>query len=106
MWGQQWGNIYELVAPESAESGLDETKLLKDNAYDAVKMVKVAEEFFTSMGFEPLPETFWSRSLITKPTFKRFTTSWVIISINVLIKTSQLFIVTARMTASMKRLVI
>ena len=67
MWGQQWGNIYELIAPENAEAGVDETKLLEDNKYDAVKMVEVAEEFFTSMGFEPLPETFWKRSLITKP---------------------------------------
>ena len=30
-------------------------------------MVKYGERFFTSLGFEPLPETFWERSLFTKP---------------------------------------
>ena len=67
MWGQQWGNIYDLVAPENAEAGVNTTKLLEENNYSALKMVEVAEQFFTSMGFEDLPETFWKRSLITKP---------------------------------------
>jgi peptidyl-dipeptidase A len=30
-------------------------------------MVRIAERFFTSLGFAPLPETFWTRSLFTKP---------------------------------------
>jgi peptidyl-dipeptidase A len=30
-------------------------------------MVETGERFFTSLGFEPLPETFWERSLFTKP---------------------------------------
>ena len=67
MWGQSWGNIYDLVAPEGGGDGVDVTKLLEDAGYDQVKMVEVGEAFFTSMGFEPLPETFWERSLITKP---------------------------------------
>jgi len=67
MWGQAWGNIYDVVKPAKAAEGVDLTKLLEDADYDAIKMVKTGEEFFTSMGFEPLPETFWQRSLITKP---------------------------------------
>jgi len=67
MWGQSWGNIYEMVAPENAAEGVDVTALLKENGYDAKKMVETAEIFFTSLGFEPLPDTFWERSLITKP---------------------------------------
>ena len=67
MWGQSWGNIYDDVAPESGGKGVDVTKLLVDAGYDAKKMVEVAEQFFTSMGFEELPQTFWERSLITKP---------------------------------------
>ena len=67
MWGQSWGNIYDMVAPEGAAKGVDVTKLLKENDYDELKMVKTAEQFFTSMGFDPLPETFYERSLITKP---------------------------------------
>jgi peptidyl-dipeptidase A len=30
-------------------------------------MVRIGEGFFSSLGFEPLPETFWQRSLFTKP---------------------------------------
>ena len=67
MWGQAWGNIYDVVKPAKAAEGVDLDKLLKDADYDALKMVKTGEAFFTSMGFDPLPETFWERSLITKP---------------------------------------
>jgi peptidyl-dipeptidase A len=67
MWAQGWGNIYDLVAPENSDPGYDVTKLLADKGYDELKMVKGAEGFFTSLGFAPLPETFWSRSLFVKP---------------------------------------
>jgi len=67
MWAQTWGNIYDQVAPENADPGYDVTKQLAAHNYDEIKMVKGAEKFFTSLGFEPLPETFWQRSLFTKP---------------------------------------
>ena len=67
MWAQTWGNVYDLVAPENADPGYDVTELLAKHNYDELTMVKGAEKFFTSMGFEPLPETFYERSLFTKP---------------------------------------
>ncbi|MFQ5564458.1 MAG: M2 family metallopeptidase [Parvularculaceae bacterium] len=67
MWAQSWGNIYDLVAPEDADPGYDLTELLKSNGYDPLKMVKTGEAFFSSLGFEPLPDTFWERSQVTKP---------------------------------------
>jgi len=67
MWAQAWGNIYDVVTPENADPGYDVTELLAKNNYDELKMVKGAETFFTSMGFEPLPETFYERSLFIKP---------------------------------------
>ena len=67
MWAQSWGNIYDLVAPENADPGYDVTQQLAAHNYDEIKMVKGAEGFFTSLGFEALPETFWQRSLFTKP---------------------------------------
>jgi len=67
MWAQSWGNIYDLVAPKNADPGYDLTQQLAANDYDEIKMVKGAENFFTSLGFEALPETFWQRSLFTKP---------------------------------------
>ncbi|MEH6826502.1 MAG: M2 family metallopeptidase [Parasphingorhabdus sp.] len=68
MWAQEWGNIYDIVAPAGAgDIGFDTTELLTAKDYDAMKMVKAGEGFFSSLGFAPLPETFWQRSLFTKP---------------------------------------
>ena len=67
MWAQEWGAIYPLVAPAGADPGIDLTKLLGAAKYDARRMVKTGEAFYTSLGFAPLPETFWERSLIVKP---------------------------------------
>jgi len=67
MWAQSWGNVYDLVKPEGDAPTVDITKLLAKAEYDEIKMVKTGENFFTSLGFDPLPETFWERSLFTKP---------------------------------------
>ncbi len=68
MWAQEWGNIYPLVAPEGAgDIGYDLTELIEQKDLDEVEMVRVGEQFFSSLGFEPLPETFWQRSQFTKP---------------------------------------
>jgi peptidyl-dipeptidase A len=68
MWAQEWGNIYDIVAPKGAgDLGFDTGELLKEKGYDPVKMVKTGEGFYSSVGFAPLPETFWTRSQITKP---------------------------------------
>src|SRR3546814_4617408 len=68
MWAQEWGNIYDVVAPPgSGDLGYDVTDLLVTNKYDPLKMVKTGEGFFSSLGFAPLPETFWQRSQITRP---------------------------------------
>src|SRR5690606_38481208 len=68
MWSQQWGNIYDVVAPDTqGASGYDMTKLLVDAGYDATKMVETGERFYTSMGLAALPQTFWERSMITRP---------------------------------------
>ena len=67
MWAQSWGNVYDQVAPQDADPGYDVTELLAKHNYDEVKMVKQAESFFTSLGFEALPDTFWERSLFVQP---------------------------------------
>ena len=68
MWAQEWGNIYDVVAPKGAgDLGYDVGELLVAKQYDPVKMVKQGETFYSSLGFAPLPETFWTRSQIVKP---------------------------------------
>lgn len=68
MWAQEWGNIYPLVAPEgSGDLGYDIGELLKAKGEKPIDMVKAGENFYSSLGFAPLPDTFWKRSLFTKP---------------------------------------
>ena len=67
LWAQEWENIYPLVAPQNADPGYDLTQILKSRNTDAKQMVRYGEYFFTSLGFEPLPETFWRRSQFVKP---------------------------------------
>jgi peptidyl-dipeptidase A len=67
MWAQEWDNIYPLLAPANADPGYDLTALLKKRNTDWKQMVKYGENFFTSLGFAPLPATFWERSLFLRP---------------------------------------
>ncbi|MDP2765231.1 MAG: M2 family metallopeptidase, partial [Brevundimonas sp.] len=68
MWSQQWGNIYDVVAPaEGGASSYDMTERLVASGYDARKMVETGEGFYVSMGLPALPQTFWERSQITRP---------------------------------------
>ncbi len=67
MWAQDWSNVYSLVAPGSADPGYDLTERLRAKGTDALGMVKYGEGFFTSLGFAPLPQTFFERSLFVQP---------------------------------------
>jgi peptidyl-dipeptidase A len=67
MWAQSWSNVYDLVAPPESDPGYDLTERLREEGYDALEMVRTAERFFSSLGFERLPETFWDRSMFTQP---------------------------------------
>jgi peptidyl-dipeptidase A len=67
MWAQEWSNVYDLVVPYPHEPSLDVGKKLVADHWDAQKMVRQGERFFTALGFDPLPKTFWERSLFTRP---------------------------------------
>ena len=67
MWAQSWLNVSDLVAPETSADGFDLGANLRAAGLEARDMVRTGEAFFTSLGFDPLPDTFWERSLFTKP---------------------------------------
>ncbi|TLM78370.1 M2 family metallopeptidase [Microbulbifer harenosus] len=67
MWAQEWGNIYDIVKDDDMEAPYDLTQLVVDSGMSEQDMVKVGEKFFTSLGFKPLPETFWERSQFVQP---------------------------------------
>ncbi len=67
MWAQRWNNIYDLLEPYPGVSNLDVTASLEKQDYDAERMVRSAESFYTSLGFPKLPESFWQQSMLTRP---------------------------------------
>lgn len=98
MWAQEWGNIYDVVAPTdpklsqfkpvdlqgalerqiaerdpgAAAAFAKGTDLSSDKGHAAQlaagkDMVHYGESFFTSLGFKPLPPTFWERSQFVHP---------------------------------------
>jgi peptidyl-dipeptidase A len=98
MWAQEWGNIYDIVAPTdpklsqfkpvdlelalkkqiaekdpaAAPAFAAGTDLTSDKGHAASlaagkAMVHYGEDFFKSLGFPPLPATFWERSQFVHP---------------------------------------
>lgn len=67
MWAQSWAALADVASVSDAGPAYDLTQLLVDADYDQIRMVETAETFFTSLGMEELPDTFWERSLITQP---------------------------------------
>jgi peptidyl-dipeptidase A len=66
-WAQAWGNIFPILGLPQNSGGYDLTELLRAKNLDATGMVKYGENFYKSLGFAPLPQTFWERSLFVKP---------------------------------------
>jgi len=67
MWAQGWSNVYPLLKPQTGDRGYDLTEILKARKTEPKQMVRYGESFFTSLGFEPLPATFWERSMFVEP---------------------------------------
>ena len=67
IWAQDWSNVFDLVAAGSADPGYSLSDILARRRTSATDMVRIGERFYSSLGFEPLPETFWQRSLFLKP---------------------------------------
>lgn len=67
MWGQEWGNIYDLVAPPAAPAAYDVGEILQQRKTTAKQIVQYGEGFFQSLGLQILPDTFWQRPMLTRP---------------------------------------
>ncbi len=67
IWAQDWSNVYPLVAPPNADAGFSLADILKKRNVPPLDMVRAGERFYTSLGFAPLPQTFWERSLFVRP---------------------------------------
>ncbi|XP_076456252.1 uncharacterized protein LOC143290570 isoform X2 [Babylonia areolata] len=67
MWAQKWNNIYDLVMPYSNRTAIDITATMRSQNYTVEGMFRTAEAFFSSLGFEPLMDSFWNGSILEKP---------------------------------------
>jgi peptidyl-dipeptidase A len=68
MWAQQWNRVFDdLLKPYPNASIETADKQLQAQKWDAVRMTKSAETFYTSIGFPALPQPFWERSMLTRP---------------------------------------
>ena len=67
IWAQDWTNIYPLEAPKNADPGFSLTDILRNKKLSYLDMARTGERFYTSLGFAPLPKTFWERSLLVRP---------------------------------------
>jgi len=67
MWAQSWDATIPLLGLPPGGSDIDLTSILIRRGQTPLEMVRTAERFFTSLGFEPLPATFWERSMFVRP---------------------------------------
>ncbi|XP_051859054.1 angiotensin-converting enzyme-like [Drosophila albomicans] len=68
MWAQKWSNIASLVTPFPDKPLVDVTSEMINQGYTPLKMFQMADDFFTSMNLTKLPQPFWDKSIIEKPT--------------------------------------
>jgi peptidyl-dipeptidase A len=67
MWAQEWGNIYDVVAPPASPLPYNLDTILKARNTDPKQLVQFGEGFYKSLGFDALPDTFWQRSMLSHP---------------------------------------
>ncbi|NXU41431.1 ACE enzyme, partial [Drymodes brunneopygia] len=67
MWAQSWSNIFDLVIPFPDATKVDATPAMKEQGWTPKRMFEESDRFFTSLGLIPMPQEFWDKSMIEKP---------------------------------------
>ncbi|KAM8890453.1 LOW QUALITY PROTEIN: angiotensin-converting enzyme [Synchiropus picturatus] len=67
MWAQTWSGIMDLVMPYPDATQVDATPAMVAQGWNATRMFQESDTFFTSLGLLPMPEEFWEKSMIEKP---------------------------------------
>lgn len=67
-WSQDWSNIYaDILIPFPDTPAVEMTPELIRQNYTVERMHRLGESFYTSLGYDALPESFWSKSMLSKP---------------------------------------
>lgn len=67
MWAQQWGGIIDLLTPYPRAASINVTDALLKANFTVPSMFRTAEEFYTSIGLEPMTNDFWNKSVVVRP---------------------------------------
>ena len=67
MWGRFWSGLNDIAQPYPGKTSVDPTPALQKQNYTVRKMFEMGNDFFVSMGLQPVPETFFNLSLLEKP---------------------------------------
>ncbi|XP_019379146.1 PREDICTED: angiotensin-converting enzyme isoform X3 [Gavialis gangeticus] len=67
MWAQSWSAIFDLVTPFPSATKVDATPAMKSQNWTPKRMFQESDNFFTSLGLIPMPQEFWNKSMIEKP---------------------------------------
>ncbi|XP_057374872.1 angiotensin-converting enzyme-like [Daphnia carinata] len=68
MWAQNWEPLLPRLMPNASLLGGEEaTQVLRRRYSSFTQLVEVAQDFFLSLGFPPLPKNFWTRSQFVRP---------------------------------------
>uniref|UniRef100_A0A6E8W0T4 Angiotensin-converting enzyme n=1 Tax=Anopheles coluzzii TaxID=1518534 RepID=A0A6E8W0T4_ANOCL len=68
LWAQTWDNIADFTTPFPEKKLLDVTDEMIRQGYTPIKMFQMGDDFFTSLNMTKLPQTFWEKSILEKPT--------------------------------------
>uniref|UniRef100_A0A8D3AI04 Angiotensin-converting enzyme n=1 Tax=Scophthalmus maximus TaxID=52904 RepID=A0A8D3AI04_SCOMX len=67
MWAQTWSGIMDLAMPYPHATQVDATPAMVEQGWNAIKMFQESDKFFTSLGLLPMPQEFWNKSMLEKP---------------------------------------
>ncbi|HYB78757.1 MAG TPA: M2 family metallopeptidase [Thermoplasmata archaeon] len=67
MWAQSWDGVLPLLALPPGATDIDLTPILVRKGISPTEIVRTAERFFMSLGFDRLPDSFWERSMFVRP---------------------------------------
>ena len=67
MWAQDWTDLFQLLVPDTSAEAIDITKLLKNAGKNEMDLYHMADDFFQSLGMEPMTTDFWDKSILIKP---------------------------------------
>ena len=67
MWAQTWDFLYDIMEPYPGVADFDVDTTLRTKDFSPQEMTRSAENFYVSLGMHRLPDTFWERSMFSKP---------------------------------------